>query len=142
MISPLKDSMFDMLHSISHYIEDRIQTHNKTSIKTTKIHTHDAFGHHINTETSHHSHIHEKKVTTDHTHQLLTFLNTILSSSDKQKEHQKSILKTDIDKHLITSEFSFKNFIFNSTSKQTWYTFLPVYNFKLSVISPPPKYIS
>ncbi len=134
--------MFDMLHSMSHYIEDRIQTHNKTSITTTKHHTHDAFEHHINTETSHHSHTHEKKVTTDHTHQLLTFLNTVLTSSDEQKEHQKSIFKTVLDKHILTSEFGLKNITFHTTLKQKWYTFLPVYHFNLPTLSPPPQFIS
>ncbi len=139
--------MFDMLHSMSHYIEDRIQAHNKTTSATTKHHTHDAFGHHVNAETSHlakhtHSHTHEKRVTTNHTHQLLTFLNSILSSSDKQKEHQKSIFKTEIDKHVLTSEFRFKSIIFNSALKQKWHTYLPVYNFNLPTLSPPPQFIS
>ncbi|OEI80843.1 hypothetical protein AST99_07275 [Formosa algae] len=144
IISPLKHSVFNMLHTVSHYVEDRMHSHKNTTVLT-NVHNHDAFGKHITSKTpplANHTHSSTGKVIPNHTHNLLAVLNDILSSTDKQKEHQKSIYKTEIDKHVLTSEFNFKSIEFSTVSKHTWYTYLHLYTINLPTLSPPPQYIS
>ena len=143
VVSPLKHSVFDLLHVISHHVEDYIKINNETSIF--KVHAHDTFENHLNASTPpllNHTHTATGKVIPNHTHKVLAILDLIISTSDEQKEHQKAISKAEIDKHLCTSEFSLKPKDFNTASKKTWYTFLPYYIFELATISPPPQYNS
>lgn len=143
MVSPLKHSVLDMFHLMSHYVEDRIQKNDVHS--TSSNHNHDSFGNHLSSETHHlvsHTHTPIRKISHNHSHNILAVLDSIISKSKEQKEHQKSIFKGELDKHLLTSEFSIKNNVFNTASKKIWYTFLSQYRFKLSILSPPPKFIS
>ncbi|MDW5291007.1 hypothetical protein [Formosa sp. PL04] len=134
-----------MLHIMSHYVEDRIHTNKEHLTSISNSHAHDAFGNHLTSEApplANHTHTATGKIIPNHSHNVLAVLDVIISTSNEQKEHQKSIFKAEIDKHLLTSEFSIKNDIFNTTSKKTWYTFLFPYKFDLSTLSPPPKFIS
>ncbi len=67
---------------------------------------------------------------------------THFSLSEEQKAQHKSIFKTDIDKHVLTSAFNFKGLVFNNYTMPTWFTFLPHYSIHLETQSPPPRPIS
>ena len=145
IVSPIKHSLFDVIHVVSHYVEDHIQLKNKKETSIFKIHAHDYYGNHLSANTPplvNHNHTATGKVIPNHSHNLLAVLDLIISTSDDHRDHQKSIFKAEIDKHLVTVEYTIKDNLINTTSKKIWYTFLSHYNYSLPTLPLPPQYIS
>ncbi|WP_141675524.1 hypothetical protein [Formosa haliotis] len=145
LAAPLKHTVFNLLHIAAHYIEDKLIINEQHSAPSTIVHTNNILGHLTTTEApplANHSHTATGKIVPNYSHRVLVVLDGILSASEEQQEHQKSLFKSDIDKHLLTSKYHYKTDSFTSISKQSWYAIPSCYEFYLVMISPPPKYIS
>ncbi|CDF77808.1 hypothetical protein BN863_960 [Formosa agariphila KMM 3901] len=118
IISPLKHSLFDMIHVVSHYVEDHILLTHKKDASIFKVHTQNSYQYTNTLPLVNHSHTATGKVIPNHSHQVLAVLDYIISTSEEQNDHQKSIFKAEIDKHLLTSECRFKSKIIHLTTKK------------------------
>ncbi|MDO6760410.1 hypothetical protein Q4566_09395 [Tamlana sp. 2_MG-2023] len=145
VISPLKDSVFKILHVASHFVEDHLFLEHTHAASTFEMHSHDAYGEHVTSEKralANHAHSATWKVIPNHSHNVLAVLDSVISSEEDDHEHQKPVLKVDLDKHLVASGYVLKKSMFRSDSKKIWHTLLMQYDFNLPILSPPPRNIS
>ncbi|KAB1067739.1 hypothetical protein F6U93_09035 [Tamlana haliotis] len=150
VISPLRITVFKVLHEVSHTVQDTwasVQVHGHSGHHhhhTT--HEHDVDGHHHMTKSkpvvADHSHTATNKMISDHSHEVLDVLDLILSASEDDKDHQKKQLKIELDKHFRVSEYNIDRDEFQIHATKRWFTFVLTYNFYLDTLSPPPQVIS
>lgn len=128
LISPLKEPVLNGFHKLSHYI---------SALKLQNTHSYHS---HQHSHEHHHQHSEESK--TQHSHHLISFFDTIFEASKTQNEHQKSTIKYDIDKHILTSNYQLNHSTLLNFYQNKWPYRFPSYECYVSRISPPPKYVS
>jgi len=103
MVYPVYNEILSLAHEISHQIEQRASHHSS--------HAHSHHNHHKSDENT---------VQTDHTHEVLSFVQKVLDTSKTVPDNQKKVVQQVLDKHLVNEMPSFKPFYEERLPLKLW----------------------
>ena len=139
LLHPLQTQIYNFLHTISHSFLSDIHHH-------LDAHSHNS--HHSNDFLSSHQyspknhHLNNKEHIEEHSHKLISFLNSVLNVNNNQTQKENDFSKIKLDKHIIPKRNSILKQFEVFQFQKIWYCNSKISNVRLKVNIPPPKKIT
>lgn len=140
LLTPLYSELNILLHKISHQFV--IENHHAEATTEKEQHHHKDHHDHdflaSNHEEESEGH-HKKKKIEVHTHELISFFNSVFNNDTSNKNTEKHIFENKLDKHILTYKLDIPQPVLVYNNKNSWAYNSIAESLELEVSIPPPR---